>query len=166
MKVRHEELAARLKAARAALGLKQEEVVAISGIPIDSYRKYEGGRSRPGAGAIAKLERAGISASWLTSGEGEMLLPRKLTAQVVEQPSALPAYVGATKSAEDFSPDWSMLEVVLRVCEVKLTEPMTKDIADKIGQLASAWSPIAEGRPDLATRLERVRTAAALLRPG
>ena len=59
-----------------------------------------------------------------------------------------------------------MLEVVLRVCEVKLTEPMTKDIADKIGQLASAWSPIAEGRPDLATRLERVRTAAALLRPG
>jgi transcriptional regulator with XRE-family HTH domain len=67
-------LSERIKAARAALGLKQEEVVSKSGIPIGSLRKYEGGHSAPGADAIAGLVRLGINSNWLLTGEGQMLL--------------------------------------------------------------------------------------------
>lgn len=65
-------ISARLKAARSALGLTQEELVAISGIPIDTLRKYEGGRSQPGADAVAGYVRAGINANWLLTGDGPM----------------------------------------------------------------------------------------------
>lgn len=68
------DLGTRLKAARAALKLKQEDVVTISGIPMSTYRKYEGGGSAPGADAIAGLIRTGINANWLLTGEGPMLL--------------------------------------------------------------------------------------------
>lgn len=61
-------IAERLKAARAALRLKQDEIVAISGIPLDTYRKYEGGKSEPGAKALAGLAKAGIDLNWLITG--------------------------------------------------------------------------------------------------
>ena len=67
------DLAARLKAARGALKIKQEEMVARSGIPIDTYRKYEGGTRQPGADALAGLMRAGVNVTYLLTGEGEML---------------------------------------------------------------------------------------------
>ncbi len=84
----------RIKSARAALTLKQEEVVSISGIPLSTYRKYEGGTSEPGAQAIAGLVRAGINANWLLTGEGPMLL-KDLTPPV---PSAPPINVPALKA--------------------------------------------------------------------
>lgn len=61
-------IAERLKQARAALRLKQEEMVAISGIPLDTYRKYEGGKSEPGARALAGLAKAGVDLNWLITG--------------------------------------------------------------------------------------------------
>jgi phage repressor protein C with HTH and peptisase S24 domain len=64
----------RIKLFRSSNGLKQEELAAISGIPLDSLRKYEGAKSDPGAKAIEGLTRAGINANWLLTGEGPMLL--------------------------------------------------------------------------------------------
>ncbi|MDD5176800.1 MAG: hypothetical protein PHQ05_10300 [Sterolibacterium sp.] len=92
-------------------------------------------------------------------------IPSKSTAHTVEQPSTLLAYAEAAKSTEDLSPDLSMLEVLLRVAEYKIKEPMTVDLADKIERVVVAWMPVATGRPDLAARLDRLQTAVALLRP-
>lgn len=63
-----------LKIARAALGLDQKEFSALSGIPLDTYKKYEGGVRQPGSEAISGIARAGINANWLLIGEGPMLL--------------------------------------------------------------------------------------------
>lgn len=67
-------LADRIKAGRAALKLKQDEVVTVSGIPLSTYRKYEGGTAEPGAKAMAGLVATGLNANWLLTGEGPMLL--------------------------------------------------------------------------------------------
>lgn len=67
-------LAERLKEARAALRLKQEELAAQSGVSYSAYQKYEIGRSAPGADALEGFVRAGINANWLLTGEGSMLL--------------------------------------------------------------------------------------------
>jgi transcriptional regulator with XRE-family HTH domain len=64
----------RLKAARGALGLKQDELSAQSGVSYSAYQKYEIGRSAPGADAIEGFVRAGINANWLLTGEGPMLV--------------------------------------------------------------------------------------------
>lgn len=74
-------------------------------------------------------------------------------------------YKHAAKTPDDLSPDWLMLEVLLRVAEYKLQEPMTIDLADKIERVVIAWTPVAADRPDLAARLDRLRAAVALLRP-
>lgn len=64
----------RLKRARTALKLKQDEMSARTGIPIDTYKKYEGGTRQPGADAIAHFIQAGINANWLLAETGQMLL--------------------------------------------------------------------------------------------
>lgn len=66
-------LAERLKAFRGTLQLKQEEIAAQSDIPLDTYRKYEGGSRQPGADALAGLVLVGINANWLLTGKGTML---------------------------------------------------------------------------------------------
>lgn len=97
-------IAERIKAARAALKLKQEEVVSISGIPLSTYRKYEGGTAEPGSKALAGLTCAGMNANWLLTGEGPMFLSeidelegaKNLLKQAVEQRDAL---AGSLQSA-------------------------------------------------------------------
>lgn len=64
----------RLKAARAALELTQVEAALKFGLPLGSLRKYESGPSIPGGEAIAGIVKAGISANWLLTGEGPMLM--------------------------------------------------------------------------------------------
>lgn len=68
------EIAERLKAARAALGLKQTEMAAQSGVSPRGYQGYEDGRSVPGGEAITGFVRLGINANWLLTGEEPMLL--------------------------------------------------------------------------------------------
>jgi transcriptional regulator with XRE-family HTH domain len=67
-------LSERLKEARGALGLKQDEMAEQSGVSGRAYQGYEGGRSVPGGEAIEGFVRAGINANWLLTGEGPMLL--------------------------------------------------------------------------------------------
>lgn len=52
----------------------QDELCARSGIPLATYKKYEGDDRSPGADAIAGLIHAGINANWLLTGEGPMLM--------------------------------------------------------------------------------------------
>lgn len=66
-------IGARLKEARAVLGLTQKDLCALIDKPLPSLRDYELGKSIPGGDAIASLARAGINANWLLTGEGEML---------------------------------------------------------------------------------------------
>jgi transcriptional regulator with XRE-family HTH domain len=64
----------RLRAVRAAMKVTQDELCARSGIPLATYKKYEGDDRSPGADAISGLVHAGINANWLLTGEGPMLL--------------------------------------------------------------------------------------------
>lgn len=65
---------ARLKEARAALGLTQKELCTLVEMPLPSLRDYELCKRIPGGEAIGGLVRAGINANWLLTGEGPMLL--------------------------------------------------------------------------------------------
>jgi len=67
-------IADRLKATRASFSLNQKEFASKSGVGFSTYQKYEMGLSLPGADAISGFMRLGISANWLLTGEGEMLL--------------------------------------------------------------------------------------------
>ena len=78
---------ARLKEARAALGLTQKELCALVEMPLPSLRDYELGKRIPGGEAIGGLVRAGINANWLLTGEGPMLLAN-LQAQAEDSSAA------------------------------------------------------------------------------
>ena len=172
-----------MQVARSALNLTQAAFCEKYGHNIRTYQKNEAGTNEAGIELTESFARAGINTNWLLTGEGDML-PTDPAHQLHEEPAppyikeeltdayaAVPRYdraqaeYGAAGAADDLSPDWSMLEVVLRAAEHKLKEPMTAEVADKILDLARAWTRHAEGRPDLLDRLDRVRTAAALLRP-
>ena len=64
----------RIRQARAALKLSQEEAAEAAKIPLGSVRKYEQGSSKPGSDALASLSTLGINANWLLTGEGPMLV--------------------------------------------------------------------------------------------
>lgn len=68
------DLTARLKSARAALGLTQVQMAEQSGVSARGYQGYEDGRSVPGGAVVACMVRLGINANWLLTGEGDMLL--------------------------------------------------------------------------------------------
>jgi len=63
----------RLRELRAELGLTQELMAAKYGIPPESWKKYELGKSMPGAQVIAALVRGGVEGNWLLTGDGPML---------------------------------------------------------------------------------------------
>ncbi len=79
----------RLRAARTALGLKQEEMAEQSGVSGRAYQGYEGGRSVPGGDALMGFVHAGINANWLLTGEGPMLLRELQTAGAKEPAQAV-----------------------------------------------------------------------------
>ncbi len=58
----------RLKAERARLGKSQKEMAAETGIPLDTYTKYEGNARVPGGEALASLARAGLDVNALLIG--------------------------------------------------------------------------------------------------
>ena len=60
----------RLKAIRARLGKSQEEMALAAGIPLDTYKKYEGDSRTPGGDALAGLGLMGIDLTWLLTNQG------------------------------------------------------------------------------------------------
>lgn len=56
------------------MGMLQKDFSTRIEMPIPSLRDYELGKTMPGGDAITSFMSAGISADWLLTGEGEMLL--------------------------------------------------------------------------------------------
>lgn len=65
-------VAARIKALRQAMGNTQSEIAAATGIPLPTWKKYEGGDREPGAGALSAMAVTGADLHWLLTGEGAM----------------------------------------------------------------------------------------------
>lgn len=55
-----------------------------------------------------------------------------------------------------------MLQMVVRVSEMKLQEPPAPDVAQKIMVLADAWLPYCEQHPEMRQRLVALKATAAL----
>lgn len=72
----------RLKEARKHLGLPQATLAKQANIPLQTYKKYEGGSISPGSDALLGLYGCGISIHWLLAGEGPML-----TADTKQEPA-------------------------------------------------------------------------------
>ena len=81
---RLEALGGRLQAERGRLKMKPKELADAAEIPIDSYRKYEGGAAVPGGVALAGLAKAGVRVEWLLTGAE----PMKDEPPRAEQPAA------------------------------------------------------------------------------
>jgi phage repressor protein C with HTH and peptisase S24 domain len=73
----------RLRQERARLGKSQEEVSNATGIPIDTYRKYEGDSRVPGGEALAAMAKMGINVPLVLTGMDEMRRIRAATDAVV-----------------------------------------------------------------------------------
>lgn len=68
------DISEQLKRVRSRLGVTQEVFCASVNMPLPSYREYELSKRIPGGKAIKTLMDAGISAHWLLTGNGHMLL--------------------------------------------------------------------------------------------
>lgn len=64
----------RLRDARKKLDMTQSRLASSAGIPLGTYKKYEGDDRVPGAEALAGLAKVGININWLLSGDGPVLL--------------------------------------------------------------------------------------------
>lgn len=78
-------IAARLRAERERLSLTQREMAARSGIPFDTYTKYEGGSRKLTANPLAKLKNAGIEIGRLFGGDDELALLKTHSANLAQQ---------------------------------------------------------------------------------
>ncbi|MEQ1814378.1 MAG: helix-turn-helix transcriptional regulator [Candidatus Nitrotoga sp.] len=139
----------RIKQARTALGLTQKGLCEKTGMKLPSLRDYELGNSIPGGEAIADLMRAEISANWVLTGEGEMLLSAgEDEAEALLSPS----------------PDGRllMLQMVVHMSEMQLKEPPTPDVAKKVIDMVDGWMTFAAKYPDLKERLVALKVTAAL----
>lgn len=81
-------LGRRLKALRQALQKTQTEMSVTTGIPLPTWKKYEGSDREPGAEALAAMARTGVNLHWLLTGKGAMLPAAPVTAYRVAEPAA------------------------------------------------------------------------------
>lgn len=63
------EIGERLKRARRTRRQSQQDFAGGIGMPLPSYRDYEGGKRVPGGEALRRFARAGIDTHWLLTGE-------------------------------------------------------------------------------------------------
>lgn len=125
----------RLKRARTALKLKQDEMSARTVIPIDTYKKYEGGTRQPGADAIAHFVQAGINANWLLTETGPMLVKDLLLIvndQVGEYRVSAPAPAPAPAI------DMARLQLAIATIEEALEQAHSTASPDGKAQLVAA----------------------------
>lgn len=123
----------RLKRARTALELKQDQMSARTGIPIDTYKKYEGGTRQPGADAIAHFVQAGINANWLLTETGPMLvkdLPLIVSDQLGEYRVSAAAPVPAI--------DMARLQLAIATVEEALEQTNRTATPDRKAELVAA----------------------------
>ncbi len=68
---------ARLKQAREAMGLKQEDIADKLNIGQSAYSKMERGKSDFSDGLLSLIPELGINLNWIITGKGEMLLSQE-----------------------------------------------------------------------------------------
>lgn len=69
------EIGGRIKHARQAVGMTQDELATLAGAKSKSgLQDNERGRSMPGGYIIGALARRGINTNWIFTGEGEVML--------------------------------------------------------------------------------------------
>lgn len=78
-------LSARLKRAREALGLTQDEMALRCGISPRAWQDYEMGKTTPRAHVLACLCDEGFDANWLLAGSGAMRRERRAGAGAVAE---------------------------------------------------------------------------------
>lgn len=92
------EIAKRIRLAREAMHLTQEEFCQAAGMKLPSLRDYELGNSIPGGKALADIQKMKINTNWLLNGVGEAFIgddaPYSVSSPVnpfkAEQTQALP----------------------------------------------------------------------------
>lgn len=83
-----EAIGRRLREARTALHMTQNEFCAAVGMPLPTLRDQELCKRIPGGESMLGFTRAGINANWLLTGEGDMFLgkaPEATQLEVTEQ---------------------------------------------------------------------------------
>lgn len=67
-----ETIGGRLRAWRQSRTKTQAEISDLTGIPVDTWKKYEGDIRAPGSEALSLMVKAGLNLNWLMTGEGDM----------------------------------------------------------------------------------------------
>jgi len=73
-KARQQEVGSRLRTFREESGFSFAQLEGLSGVPISTLKKVEGGHSLPGGETLIGLLNAGINSNWLLSGQGRMTI--------------------------------------------------------------------------------------------
>lgn len=69
----------RLREARTALGLKQEEIAERSGVAREQWGRYERGGAAPGAEVLARAAQAGVDVRYVITGRRDYTPPPTLS---------------------------------------------------------------------------------------
>lgn len=111
----------RMKAARTALHLTQQELGEIAGVPLNTIKKYEGSHSVPGGDALAGYLRAGVNVNWLLNGQGPMLLKDQVPAGALDVEELRAVMIGVDEALSELrrqlAPD-KKFELVMALYEL------------------------------------------------
>lgn len=80
-------LSERLRIARKAAGLTQQETARLGGVSVQSWRDYEAGRAEPKICTLIFMAEKNISLSWLVTGEEPMRLGEATAPQEQQEKS-------------------------------------------------------------------------------
>lgn len=137
------EIGGRIKHARQAVGMTQEELASLAGAKSKSgLQDNERGRSMPGGYIIGALARRGVNTNWIFTGEGEVML-RSMSASV---PSYQTASQNPLQLAAEPAPavvDMILLQKVTDFLFQWQAEHKTRLDQDKIGAIIAILYRIA-----------------------
>lgn len=97
----------RLKEFRLGIGLSQADMATNAGMPLPSYKDYEGGKRMPGGDALFLFFQVGININWLLSGIGEAQI-QQATPQDSRYPVNVEALAAIMAAVEYARPDMPM----------------------------------------------------------
>ena len=144
--MRDTDIAERLRRTRQRRGRSQRGFAEDIGMPLPSYRDYEGGKRVPGGEALRRFARAGVDTHWLLTGEAS--------------PAAAVGEAAGDYDArmERRGPDTGRLREILTLVETELEKtgrhPAPAQKADLIAALYELYTE--SGEPPDATAVQRL----------
>lgn len=148
-----EDIGARLRRARARQGVSQRAFAAAIGMPLPSYRDYEGGKRIPGGEALRRLAQAGIDTGWLLTGQEPATGGRSLA---VHESRASYGDTASWQASLDLLAD--RLREIITAVENSLEEPEPRlSPGAKADLVVALYEIYAEsGHPPSATAVKRL----------